>query len=317
MNSYILQEPNNHLNIDEIPGLELSQEKQNRVNENLYNIINKKCSSNHINKQIHCIFYCINVSGNRIDRYEIEWLKELNHSLRNFNVPIIVVLTQSLEKINAENIKTIIEDELDFVTVVPVLAQPLEIDDVYKIKCYGLDNLYETVVEKFPYEIKNSKEDCQLINLELMKSYSSFVVSMVTLFNILGIFIFPYPFLYLLLSLISHISMIEIIKYLFNFKFYKNPKLIIFSIIDIICSSSILFIIFILFFIINVPFALVTTEIINTILLGTFYIKIMIMINMKEINEKMLYNYNERINIISIIINKIKNKNKYYEILLQ
>eukprot|EP00833_Pecoramyces_ruminatium_P008588 jgi/Orpsp1_1/1182620/evm.model.c7180000081999.1 len=141
LNSYILQEPNNHLNIDEIPGLELSQEKQNRVNENLYNIINKKCSSNHINKQIH-------------------------------------FLTQSLEKINAENIKTIIEDELDFVTVVPVLAQPLEIYDVYKIKCYGLDNLYETVVEKFPYEIKNSKEDCQLINLELMKSYSSFVVSM-------------------------------------------------------------------------------------------------------------------------------------------
>ncbi len=39
---------------------------------------------------IHVVWYCINATSNRIEEFEIEWIRELSEK-----VPVMVVLTQS------------------------------------------------------------------------------------------------------------------------------------------------------------------------------------------------------------------------------
>ena len=65
------------LAIYDTPGFELSSGQQNKVKDEILDIISKGFASKDINDAIHCIWYCVNVGGNRtFDESEIKWLKE-------------------------------------------------------------------------------------------------------------------------------------------------------------------------------------------------------------------------------------------------
>ena len=51
------------LAIYDTPGFELSAGQQNKVKEEILDIISKGFASKDINEQIHCIWYCINVGA--------------------------------------------------------------------------------------------------------------------------------------------------------------------------------------------------------------------------------------------------------------
>ena len=123
------------LSIYDTRGFELGKDAQKQVKEEILETIKAGVESKDINNAVHCIWYCINTASNRIEPEEIEWLRDFGKSNRQTSVPVIIVLTQSFSKKKAEEMKRIILDEnLDIVQAVPVLAADYEIDDDIVIK---------------------------------------------------------------------------------------------------------------------------------------------------------------------------------------
>ena len=165
--------------IYDTPGFELSKGQQNKVKDEIIELINKGFASKDVNDAIHCIWYCINVGGNRtFDETEIAWLKELTESNKITQVPIIVVLTQSCPKSKAQEMKSLVEKEnLDIVKVVPVLAQDMDFDEEYVAKAYGLDRLIDVMSESLPDELQDTLQNVQKASLESKKKYSQAAVA--------------------------------------------------------------------------------------------------------------------------------------------
>ena len=141
------------LKIYDTRGFEMKQEVQEQVKQEIWDTINAGFASKDINEAIHCIWYCINTASQRIEPEEIKWIRELSEENKIAKVPIIVVLTQSFSKKNAEQMKNILLDEnLNVAQIVPVLAADYEINEDYTAPAYGLDNLIQIMGEALPDE---------------------------------------------------------------------------------------------------------------------------------------------------------------------
>lgn len=167
------------LAIYDTPGFELSAGQQNKVKDEVIDIIRKGFASKDINNAIHCIWYCINVGANRtFDESEVQWLKEFTAENKITQVPIIVVLTQAVPKKKAAEMKTLVEKEnLDIVKVVPVLAQDMEFDEDYIARAYGLDKLIDVMAEVLPAELQNTLQNVQKASLDSKKRASQGVIA--------------------------------------------------------------------------------------------------------------------------------------------
>lgn len=160
------------LAIYDTPGFELSMAQQNKVKEEILEIIKNGYISKDINETIHCIWYCINVGGNRtFDNSELEWLRKFSEINKKTQVPIIIILTQAVPKKKAEEMKKLVEKEnLDIVKVIPLLAMDMNFDDEYIAKSYGLDNLINVMTEVLPDELQNTLQNIQNASLEAKKN---------------------------------------------------------------------------------------------------------------------------------------------------
>lgn len=174
--------PNYPLAIYDTPGLELSGE--NDVENLLADVvgeIKKGISSGDIGKAIHCICYCVSTPSHRFEQAEIDFLQKLLHGIEFFNVPVIIVLTQSYSKPDAKKLKAAIEKEnLAIANVVPVLAEDFyfdEDDENLKAKAFGLDKLAEVMNNVIPESVQKTFIALQAKNLELKKGRAQAVVA--------------------------------------------------------------------------------------------------------------------------------------------
>lgn len=159
--------------IYDTPGFELSSKQQNNVKDEIMELINKGLALRDINQAIHCIWYCINVGGNRtLDETELMWLRELTENTKTSQVPVIVVLTQSCPKKKAEEMKKLVEREnLNIVKVVPVLAQDMDFDEEYVAHAFGLDRLVDVMSEALPMELQATLQNIQKVSLASKKKW--------------------------------------------------------------------------------------------------------------------------------------------------
>lgn len=165
--------------IYDTPGFELSEGQQTKVKEEIIELIHKGLATGDINNAIHCIWYCINVGGNRtFDQTEINWLKELIEKNKITKVPIIVVLTQACPKTKGKQMQALVEKEnLDIIKVIPVLAQDMDFDGEYVAKAYGLDQLVDIMSEALPEELQDTLQNVQKASLKSKKKRSRAVVA--------------------------------------------------------------------------------------------------------------------------------------------
>ena len=165
--------------IYDTPGFELSEGQQAKVKEEIIELIHKGLATGDINNAIHCIWYCINVGGNRtFDQTEINWLKELIEKNKVTKVPIIVVLTQACPKTKGKQMQTLVEKEnLDIIKVIPVLAQDMDFDGEYVAKAYGLVQLVDIMSEALPEELQDTLQNVQKASLKSKKKRSRAVVA--------------------------------------------------------------------------------------------------------------------------------------------
>ena len=203
-------------------GFELGKEVQTQVKQEVVDTVSKGLATQDINKAIHCIWYCINTASNRVEPEEIEWLRELSKENQITQVPIIVVLTQSFSKKNADELrKMLLNENLDVVQVIPVLAQDYEIDEEYVAKSYGLDVLIHVMGEALPDELVDTLMNVQIACLAEKKKRAQAAVATATL-AAAGEGAAPIPFADAALLIPTQLGMIASITVIFGFDVNKS-----------------------------------------------------------------------------------------------
>lgn len=213
-------------------GFELGKEVQSEVKKEVIDTINKGLATQDINKAIHCIWYCINTASNRIEPEEIQWLRELSMDNQSTQVPIIVVLTQSFSKKKAQEMRQMfLNENLDIIQVIPVLAEDYEIEDLGTAKAYGLDVLIKVMGEALPEELMDTLQHVQIACLEEKKRRAQAVVATASVAAV-GEGGAPIPFSDCALLIPTQVGMVASITVIFGFDVNK-------SIITALLSSTI------------------------------------------------------------------------------
>jgi len=150
-------------------GFELGKDAQDEVKKEVVDVIRKGIAENDVNKAIHCIWYCINTMSNRVEPEELKWIREFSKENQITQVPVFVILTQSLSKKKANEMRNIILNEnLDVKQVIPVLAEKYELDD-RPIQPYGLDRLIQAMSEALPDSLQDTLQNVQIASLDEKK----------------------------------------------------------------------------------------------------------------------------------------------------
>lgn len=227
-----LQKKGVPLAIYDTRGFELGKEVQAEVKKEVMETISKGLATQDINKAIHCIWYCINTASNRIEPEEIEWLRELSMENQITQVPIVVVLTQSFSKKKAQEMRqTLLNENLDIIQVIPVLAEDYEIEDLGIAKSYGLEVLIKVMGEALPDELVDTLQHVQIACLEEKKRRAQAAVATAAV-AAAGEGAAPIPFSDYVLLIPTQLGMIASITVIFGFDVNK-------SIITALLSSSI------------------------------------------------------------------------------
>ena len=203
-------------------GFELGKEVQEKVKDEIVDAIRKGLAAKDINEAIHCIWYCINTASNRVEPEEIQWLKELSKENQVTQVPIIIVLTQSFSKKNADALrKMLLEENLDVVQIVPVLAEDYEINEEYIAKSFGLDVLIQVMREALPDELLDTLQNVQIASLAEKKRHAQAAVATATAAAIAE-GAAPIPFADCAMLIPTQLGMITSITVIFGFDINKS-----------------------------------------------------------------------------------------------
>lgn len=198
-------------------GFELGKEVQAEVKKEVIETISKGLATKDVNKAIHCIWYCINTASNRIEPEEIQWLRELSMDNKITQVPIIVVLTQSFSKKNAQEMRqTLLNENLDVVQIIPVLAEDYVIEDLGTAKSYGLDILINVMGEALPEELMDTLQHVQIACLAEKKRRAQAAVETAAV-AAAGEGAAPIPFSDCALLIPTQVGMVASITVIFGF----------------------------------------------------------------------------------------------------
>ena len=197
-------------------GFELGKDAQKEVKQEVLNTIREGLATKDVNKAIHCIWYCINTASNRIEPEEIEWLKDFSRDNQITQVPVIIILTQAFSRKKADELrKYILDQNLDVIQVIPVLAEDYEIDDEYIAKAYGLDLLIRVMAEALPDELQDTLQNVQIASLEEKKRYAQAAVATATA-SAIGECLVPIPLADCAMLIPTQIAMIASITAIFG-----------------------------------------------------------------------------------------------------
>ena len=204
------------LSIYDTRGFELGKDAQKEVKQEVLNTIREGLATKNVNKAIHCIWYCINTASNRIEPEEIEWLKDFSRDNQITQVPVIIILTQAFSRKKADELrKYILDQNLDVIQVIPVLAEDYEIDDEYIAKAYGLDLLIRVMAEALPDELQDTLQNVQIASLEEKKRYAQAAVATATA-SAIGECLVPIPLADCAMLIPTQIAMIASITAIFG-----------------------------------------------------------------------------------------------------
>lgn len=166
------------LSIYDTRGFELGKNAQEEVKHEVLHVIQEGLAARDVNRAIHCIWYCINATSNRIEEEELKWIRSFIDANKTTQVPVIIVLTQAFSQKNALVMKNVILNEnIDVAAVVPVLALDYEVSDECTIKAYGLDTLIKIMSQVLPDELQLTLQNVQKASLEEKVKHSQAIVA--------------------------------------------------------------------------------------------------------------------------------------------
>lgn len=141
------------------PGFELAGENSSeQLYKQVCSLIKKGLNPKNAKNAIHCIWYVVGVPTNRFENSEEAFLKKLLAFVKDYEIPVILVLSQAYSKSRSLELKKVIEKEnLDIKAVLPVLAKDYQIDEgMEPVKAYGLDALGNMTFLLLPQNIQET-----------------------------------------------------------------------------------------------------------------------------------------------------------------
>lgn len=153
------------ITVYDTPGLELNTERLESVKRDVSELIDKQ-RLKEVKEHIHVIWYCINHKASRFEEVEKEWINNLTFK----DVPIILVLTQTLTRKRSELQAFLDSQNLPVCQIIPVLAEPETIDDDYTVKAQGLEHLVKVTFELLPEVAQKAFLREQTKNIDLKAS---------------------------------------------------------------------------------------------------------------------------------------------------
>lgn len=149
------------LTLYDTKGLELNAEVQEEIKKEIVGQIDQLLLNQNVKEYIHVAWYCINSNSNRIEDFEIDWIKEFSKKL-----PVIIVMTQCMGLKYKEFGHYIRNLNLPVVNVVPTLAEEIEISPDITIPPFGLTQLVDVTYDCFNDAAKKAFVNAQMVNLD-------------------------------------------------------------------------------------------------------------------------------------------------------
>jgi len=146
------------LTIYDTPGLELGGSNDiEKLMKEISKVIKDCANTGNMDNAIHCILYCISAVSSRFEKEEADFIKRFSVENAEYKIPVIIVLTKSYSKREAEELKTHIKKEnLNVVQIVSVLAEPFEIDEGLVVPAFGLDTLSDVILNAIPDSLRDT-----------------------------------------------------------------------------------------------------------------------------------------------------------------
>ena len=165
------QEPTREFSSKKVPylrlidtrGIELSKGFNVKgIETHIENFIKDQLSRNKIEDFVHCIWYC--VSSDRFQDEESDLINSLIEPAKRSKIPIIIVLTQSVDKDRVEEMTKYIKDQ-NFEDIIGILAERKElINDTY-VEPYNLDKLLKLSIKKCQEAFNGDMKKVMMDNL--------------------------------------------------------------------------------------------------------------------------------------------------------
>lgn len=148
-------------------GLELNETVKEEVRKEVRSELKRLGAYGEEKNQIHVIWYCVNAMGNRMESFEEGWIRELSES-----IPVVLVLTQSIQDENVAELKEYIQSlKLQIKGIIPVLAKEFYVAG-HLIPSYGLEELVHLTLTLIPEDTKKAFINAQKVDVMKKAEYA-------------------------------------------------------------------------------------------------------------------------------------------------
>ncbi|MFD1440897.1 YcjF family protein [Lacticaseibacillus hegangensis] len=149
-------------------GFEMNALAQWRSVSSIKKLIKSKQKTTTIEDDIHCLWYCVNASGSRIEGQELKYINQFV----DLNIPVILVLTKAYSPKDADELGFRAVEKIPALKTVNVLAEGTTTQPAY-----GVQELVELTAELLPDSLQQSFASAQKASLELKHKKASAVVN--------------------------------------------------------------------------------------------------------------------------------------------
>lgn len=167
------------LSIYDCPGFELDNEQRESVLNQIKQTIK--------DKKIHCMWYCLNVMGSKIEMPEADCIRELRNiqisdgENGQINLPVIIVLTQAFVSNRVEGLINTIRSDgekgcgLKNIPIVDIIAKEENIDGK-KLKPRNLDKLIDVSLANMGKDARDTMISMQMVNFRQKEKKSERII---------------------------------------------------------------------------------------------------------------------------------------------
>lgn len=148
-------------------GLELNPSVQTQVRKEVFDEIRRLNQFGEEKDKIHVVWYCLNTGSSRLESFEEGFIRELSEIL-----PVVVVLTQSLQEDNVRVLSEYIDSlRLNIKGMVSVIAKPYAISG-HHIPAFGLEELVSVTFTLLPESAEQAFINAQKVDVMKKAEYA-------------------------------------------------------------------------------------------------------------------------------------------------
>lgn len=148
-------------------GLELNPSVQTQVRKEVFDEIRRLNQFGEEKDKIHVVWYCLNTGSSRLESFEEGFIRELSEIL-----PVVVVLTQSLQEDNVRELSEYIGSlRLSIKGMVSVIAKPYAISG-HHIPAFGLEELVSVTFTLLPESAEQAFINAQKVDVMKKAEYA-------------------------------------------------------------------------------------------------------------------------------------------------